>query len=318
MKTLLHYIDPERIYQQIFSSSLIKKITFFSPSLGIDKSFYVYFPKAYQNLKQRFPVIYLLRGHESEWINKNQDSTRRGKNIKDVMDDLISSGKINPALVIMPGLSSDDNHIPGLGVNFADVSLTRGKPGIGTGRFEDFFINDLIPYIDKRFRTLADQSNRSIDGFSVGGYAAVMLGLKHPELFTSVGSFDGTHQWKDFDDPRQDQPIDKTWMENEMFAPAFGRPFQHKYALQYNSTELLDHVRLSPEKYKHLKFSITCVNKEPDGNRDRTLHLLKHLRKAGFTNQLDSYILNPKAEHTWFWADEYVRRTIPIHLNSVK
>lgn len=318
MKNLLHYIDPDRIYQQIFSSSLIKKITFFSPSLEIEKSFYVYFPKAYQNLKERFPVIYLLRGHESEWVNKNQDSTRQGKNIQHVMDELIAANTIKPALVVMPGISSDDNHIPGLGVNFANVSLTRGKSGIGTGRFEDFVVRDLIPYVDKRFRTLADFSHRSIDGFSVGGYAAVMLGLKHPDLFHSVGAFDGTHQWKDFDDPRNENPIDKTWMENEMFAPAFGRPFQHEYALNYNTISLLDHAHKSPNNYKHLKFSIACVNKEPDGNRDRTLHLLKHLRKAGFTNQLTSYILDPKAEHTWYWADEYVRRTIPIHLNSVK
>lgn len=318
MSNPLHYIDPDRIYQQLFGSSLIKKFSFYSKHLKIKKSFYVYFPKAYHNLKKRFPVIYLLRGHESEWVNKKQDATRNGKNIKNVMDELIQSKIIPPALLVMPGLSSNDNSIPGLAVNFFDVSLAQNKPGIGTGQFEDYFVNDLIPYIDNRFRTKADKQFRSIDGFSVGGYVSVMLGLKHPELFSSIGSYDGTHQWKNGEDPRDENLVDKTWMTNDMFSPAFGKPFNVNYANKYNAVNLLDLVRQSPEKYQHLKFSIACVNKEPDGNRDRTLHLLKHLRMAGFTNQLPSYILDNHAEHTWFWADAYVRQTIPIHLNSVK
>jgi len=313
--SLFKYLDPDRVFQQVFKSSLVKKFTFYSLSLEIEKSFYVYFPKDYQNLNKRFPVVYLLRGHESEWINKNQDTTRKGKNIQNVMDNLISSGAVKPMLLVMPGLSSDDNHIPGLGVNFLAKKLARGKSGIGTGKFEDHFVNDLIPYVDTRFRTLAQKEFRAIDGFSVGGYSAVMLALRHPDLFSSVGSFDGTHMWMDFKDPRNLTKTDNTWINSDMFSPAFNKPFNLEYGLKFNSANLLHSISKTHPDYSHLNFNICCVNQEPNGNRDRCLHLLKHLRKSGFENNLDSHILHPDAEHTWFWADYYSKKSIVQHGN---
>lgn len=304
--------DPDRLYQLIFRRSVLKKFMVPSKSLGLSRTVYVYFPVGYENLDQRLPVLYLFRNHESEWINRKQDASRQGRNMRDVLDDLIRTGKMKPLLVVMPGLGSLDNHIPGLGVNFAHPALSAGRDGIGTGRFEDFLTKDLVPWVDRRFRTLAGKYHRGTDGFSLGGYTAIQLALRHPDLFHTAGSFDGTHMWLNFRDPRGGGGPDKTWLESSMFEPAFGKPFSIPLALDYNASNLLTQLSRTRKK-PDLKFLITCVNREPDGNRDRALHLLYQLDKAGYRNELPTHVLDPDASHNWYWADRHLALTAPVH-----
>jgi len=60
-------------------------------------------------------------------------------------------------------------------------------------KYESYIIQELIPEIDKNFRTRADRNHRSVAGLSMGGYGSVKFGLKHPTMFTLVGSFSGAH-----------------------------------------------------------------------------------------------------------------------------
>lgn len=58
-------------------------------------------------------------------------------------------------------------------------------------KYETYIVKELIPEIDKKFRTIADRSGRVIAGLSMGGYGAIKFGLKYPEMFRLVGSFSG-------------------------------------------------------------------------------------------------------------------------------
>ena len=57
--------------------------------------------------------------------------------------------------------------------------------------WEDCMINDLIPHVDATYRTIAAREGRAINGLSMGGYGALMLGLKHPDMFCAIGSHSG-------------------------------------------------------------------------------------------------------------------------------
>ncbi len=299
----------------VFADSRIELVTINSAALGISKSFNIYLPDGYDGGSQRYPVIYLFRGHENEWVNPNEDPSRGGKNIKNVADELVQAGQIGGIILVMPGLSSADNAIPGLGVNFLDVSLAGNRSGIGTGRFEDYMINDLIPFIDNNYRTLPERSQHGVDGFSLGGYAAILLATKHPELFSSAGTYDGTMMWLDLDDPRNPGPRDDfTWLSSSFFDPAFGSPRDVDYMKQYNMANLIhgaDAATLA--LLPSIQFLIHSAGSEQAGNLDRSQHIVDLLENKGIQNAFADIRLTPTAVHNWQHADLHMRRTLPLH-----
>lgn len=293
----------------------VERITFFSSALGIYKNMNVYLPPGYGAEHEYYPVVYLFRGHEREWVNREEDSSRRGRNIQDVADQLYAEGRIGKMILVMPGLASDDNTVPGLGVNFVQVSSAGGKAGIGTGRFEDFLVQDVIPYIDGHYRTIPSRTQRGVDGFSLGGYTAMMLITRHPELFCSAGSYDGTLMWLDLDDPRTPGTLDdQTWLGSSLFDPAFGRPRNVQVMLSYNPCNL---VRDASEQRLVLlatcQFLIHSAGSEQAGNLRRAQHMVEVLRSRGLENQFQEIRLSPNAEHNWYFADEHMRVTLPLH-----
>src|SRR5262249_49597998 len=142
-----------------------RRVTIESKALGVKKSFYVSLPPGYARVAStsvRYPVLYLFRGHEHEWVHRHQDKSRHGRTVIDVYRALLKEGKVGPLILVFPGISSDDNRIPGLLVNFRAPQLAAASPGVGTGRFEDYFFNELIPFVDTRFRTIADRTGRAV------------------------------------------------------------------------------------------------------------------------------------------------------------
>lgn len=129
----------------------------------------VYLPPGFTT-SRRYPVVYLLhgmRGSPSEFW----DSLR----IADVADGLIASGKTPPFIAVMP------------------VAGPRVRPNGGewAGVWEDYVVDDVVPWVDSRLPVLAGARNRALEGLSAGGYGAVDIGLRHPALFGTLGSWAG-------------------------------------------------------------------------------------------------------------------------------
>lgn len=290
---------------------------FFSASLGIPKRYTLYLPEGYDQSAGRFPVVYLLRGHEREWFNPNEDHTRNGQTIKHIADRLIAEGSIGKTILIGPSMSSDDGGVPAVGVNCLRPEAVRVQ-GIGTGKFEDYFTQDLIAHIDATCKTHPNRLARAIDGFSLGGYMAVMYGVKHPDLFGSVGSYDGTHMWLDFDDPRTDGealPSDNTWTRGGMFDIAFGSPRNLEYMKNYNAANLARSATgAALRKLRGVAFHISsAANDGQRGNIDRTKHIVALLAKKGVKNSFDDVRLTSDAEHTWHCANHHISLTLRRH-----
>lgn len=116
-----------------------------------------------------------------------------------------ANGRTYPVLYLLHGLSGRfDNWIRNAGVSYYPdgLNLIIVTPEGGDGwysdsltvpndKYESYIIQELIPEIDNRFRTIADRRGRMIAGLSMGGYGAIKFGLKYPGMFSLVGSFSG-------------------------------------------------------------------------------------------------------------------------------
>lgn len=294
--------------------SRIELISIYSPALGINKNFNIYLPAGYDSCSERYPVVYLFRGHEREWANRNEDGSRMGRNILDIADLLYQNGDIGKMILVMPGVTSADNTVPGLGVNMINVSSAFGLPGLGTGQFEDYLLNDLIPYVDTNYRTLPTRTQRGIDGFSLGGYTSMMLACRNPELFISAGSYDGTLMWLDFNDPFGPGTYDDFWMYIALAEPAFGLPRDTSYMALHNPANIVTYADSNKiTKIQDIQFLIQTVGAPHGGNSDLAQHMVNILNQCGIQNAFPDIVLSTGAVHNWWYADEHMLQTLPLH-----
>ena len=140
---------------------------------GMRRAF-VYTPPTYgKNKKERFPVLYLQHG----W---GEDDTTWGMQGRAnlIMDNLIAEGKIRPFIVVMTyGLTN--------GIRFGGLREFTAK------EFETVLVDELIPYIDSHFLTIANRENRAMAGLSMGGMETKLITLRRPEVFSAYGLLSG-------------------------------------------------------------------------------------------------------------------------------
>lgn len=132
----------------------------------------VYLPPSYHNSEQRYPVVYFLPGFStrySDFLN----GTFQGFRLLDAVDQLIQAGEIDEMIIVIP---NDDTFLEGC---FYVNSPVRGN-------WEDFIVEDLVQYVDTHYRTLAQSTSRGIAGHSMGGFGALNLAMRHPELFCAT------------------------------------------------------------------------------------------------------------------------------------
>ena len=134
----------------------------------------IYLPPGYeQHRKMRYPVVYLLHGFNGYGVG-NKSWMREGGNFNvETINRLINEKKISPMIIVMPD-----------GSNRYGGSLYTNS--ITTGNWEDYIVRDLVGFIDKNYRTLPTAESRGIAGHSMGGYGALKLAMKHPNIFGAV------------------------------------------------------------------------------------------------------------------------------------
>jgi enterochelin esterase-like enzyme len=139
-----------------------------------DRNVTVYLPPGYdENPGRRYPVIYLLHGYTGTNALWTGSGYLGSMNIQEIADRLVESGTINPMLIIMPDAR-----------NKYRGSMYTNSPV--TGNWEDFVVQELVAYIDGKYRTLDRVESRGIAGHSMGGYGALKLAMKHPEIYSAV------------------------------------------------------------------------------------------------------------------------------------
>ena len=141
--------------KQVIKSTILNKEVHYS----------IFLPSDYYTSERAYPVTYLLHGYgdaDDGWIQFGE--------VNRLADDAIKAGKIPPMIIVTPdGFTS-------FYINTADGKLN----------YEDFFIKELIPHIEKTYKVKAERKYRGIAGLSMGGYGALMYALKYPNLFVAA------------------------------------------------------------------------------------------------------------------------------------
>jgi enterochelin esterase-like enzyme len=152
----------------------LRQILFPSPSTNTSRRAFVYTPPDYdKDPAKRYPVLYLQHGwgeDETGWGAQGRANL--------IMDNLLAEGKAKPFIIVMTYGMTNDTRIGGL----RDFKI---EP------FQTVLIDELIPYIDATFRTLADQPHRAMAGLSMGGMETRTITLKNLDMFSRIGLFSG-------------------------------------------------------------------------------------------------------------------------------
>ncbi len=148
-----------------------------SKILGETKPYTIYLPAGYENGSERYPVLYLLHG---AW-GCNRDWTERGS-MQEIADITMRDGSAVPMIVVMPDARGTDENLAGPHMGYFNV------PG---WNYEDYFFQELIPYIDTTYRTIPDKEHRAIAGLSMGGGGTAAYAQHHPEMFSSACPLSG-------------------------------------------------------------------------------------------------------------------------------
>ena len=176
----------------------VQQVLFPSPSTGQLQRAFVYTPPTYgqpadpaKKAKkgmvaepQRFPVLYLQHGwgeDETAWSNQGHANL--------IMDNLLADGKAEPFIIVMAyGLTNN--------IKFGTIgSFTASE-------FDTLLIDELIPYIDANFLTIADKEHRAMAGLSMGGMETKLITLRHTDMFNYWGLLSGgTYMPDDIKDP---------------------------------------------------------------------------------------------------------------------
>jgi enterochelin esterase family protein len=144
------------------------------PSSALDRTrrLHVYSPPGYETGTERYPVFYLLHG-----AGDSDDSWTSVGRANFILDNLIAANKAKPMLVVMPA-----GHTARFGFG--------GKGGgFGNSKFEEEFQKDIMPYVDKHYRTVTDRNHRAIAGLSMGGAQTLAVAMARPKDFAFVGVF---------------------------------------------------------------------------------------------------------------------------------
>ena len=162
----------------------VQQILFPSESTKTSRRAFVYTPPGYEkNQKEKYPVLYLQHGwgeDETAWSNQGKANL--------IMDNMIAEGEIKPFIIVMTyGMT---NEIKFGGLRNFDITP-----------FQTVMIDELIPYIDANFRTIADQEHRAMAGLSMGGMETRMITLNKPEVFSHYALLSGgTYKPEDIKD----------------------------------------------------------------------------------------------------------------------
>jgi len=255
-----------------------------SAVLGRSVGYCVVLPADYEaSSSQRYPALYFLHGlfeDEHSWIERGGEQ---------IWSSLTDQGELTKFIVVLPAggrtfyVNSQDGH----------------------ERYEDFFIQELIPEIDRRYHTLGVAGERGISGVSMGGYGALHLAMRHPEVFGSASAHSAALLPK-FPDPL---PTEGRWgFYARVLQEPFGSPLNETYWEANSPLTLAEH----PERFSQLALYFDCGDHDRYGFEEGAGLLDQILTQKGFPH---TFALRPGG-HGWDYLHQYMQFSLEFHSKS--
>lgn len=258
----------------VFGQAKVDTIEVYSTVMKKNLKAAVTTPESYGKSDKKYPTLYLLHGGGGAFQDWHKNVTEQG---------LVNRMANEYDLIIVT---------PGVGPS----SYYYDSPKLDSVQYETYMIEELIPHIDKTYRTLAQKESRAITGLSMGGHGAIMLSAKHPELFIASGSMSGvmnidTRMWKV---PAEFSTLRKEGQKVMLGEISYDAPFS-----EFTAVGLTDQI-----KTNGIALILDCGVDDFLIETNRQMHRL--LLENGTPHE---YIERPGA-HTWpYWTE-----ALPVQL----
>lgn len=145
----------------------------------------VYLPAEYKSHPdKRYPVLYLLHGSGGD-----ENSWSDGGRALEILDNLIAAGGCEPMIAVMPNGNANLAAAPGEDPDRPDEKPSANNTSSMLGTIESVFMDDVVEYVDKHYRTKPDKAHRAIAGLSLGGLHVMFVSMNNPDGFDYIGLF---------------------------------------------------------------------------------------------------------------------------------
>jgi S-formylglutathione hydrolase FrmB len=273
---LLLVLSPELLAQQVEYKSYTSKV------LGRDLKYGVYLPPSYATSPaKKYPVLYFLHGlfeDETRWSTRGQTDQ--------IMNRMIAEGKIGEFIVA----------IPYGGTSF--YTNTRD----GSEKWEDAIVTEFIPMIESNYRVNATRTTRGISGTSMGGYGALKIAMKHPDMFGSASAHSAVLL--------QDLSAAKVSAGRlARFQSLFNRIYGIDQDLTYWEANNPMTLAKDTKKLNGLKLYFDCGTEDDYGFDVGTRQLDEMLTKAGYVHESHLY----PGRHGWDYAMLHTNESLLFH-----
>lgn len=248
-----------------------------STILKSERKFAIYLPPDYETSQRSYPVLYLLHGagdDQTGWIQFGE--------VLRIADNTIREGKATPMIIIMPDAKTGQRGY------FNDIK--------GEWRYEDFFFEELIPYVEKTYRIKNEKRYRAVAGLSMGGGGSFMYALHHPEMFSSacpLSAYIGPLSIEQFKR--------RNIMNNESYADSvIQNYFEH-----HNALSLID--KITEKQIKAVRWFIDCGDDDFLYEGNSLVHIAMRKKEIPHEFRIRD------GGHSW----TYWRKSLPVVLEFV-
>ena len=251
---------------------LLESMRFNSSLLNQAVKYSIYLPPDYYVSNRRYPVVYLLHGYgdnETGWVQFGEADR--------IADDRIKSGELPPMIIVMPNG----------GATFF-INDYQNKV-----RYEDMFVQELIPHIDSTFRTRTQREYRAISGLSMGGFGSLTLAMHHPDLFGSCAALSASARTDEMVAAIPDERY------NSVFGPVFSGSVkgQDRLTLTWKRNNPITLAKSAPESdLTKVRWYLDCGDDDALSVGNALLHIALSERKIPHQYRVRD------GEHTWtYW-----------------
>jgi S-formylglutathione hydrolase FrmB len=254
-----------------------------SKILGHPVSYCVILPPSYDTEKaRRYPILYLLHG-----LGDNEQMLIHSGGFN-LVQDLWERHQLGDFLIVTPDGGSS------FYINSRDGRL----------RYEDFFLREFLPEIEKRYRAQSGRASRGIAGISMGGYGALHLGFRHPELFASVGAHSAALLEKL---PTVAIPDSRQTARSRILGNVFGSPLDPVFWKQNDPLVIARAANLSA-----LRIYFDCGSEDDFGFEDGAAALDKVLSSRHIPHEFHLY----PGGHNWVYVAEHLPALLQFHFRA--
>ncbi|GAB1453960.1 alpha/beta hydrolase-fold protein [Draconibacterium sp.] len=260
------------------TSKVFDNLSMKSEILKMERKYAIYLPPGYETSERSYPVLYLLHGggdDQTGWVQFGE--------VQHITDKAIADGSATAMIIVMPDANTGQRGYSN------DVN--------GDWRYEDFFFEEFIPFVEKTYRIRAEKRYRAVAGLSMGGGGTFYFALHHPELFSSACPLSASVG-----------PLNPGDMDNYMKMRKMSDASKEKIDAWYAKYSVLEMVKNMPDdKKKAVRWFIDCGDDDFLYEGNALIHI--EMRKKEIPHE---YRVR-NGSHSW----TYWRESLPVVLGFI-